>query len=85
MKFSMDQIPSAWKRSPPRSRVRRSSCCRLYTLLPAGFEEVDVAILDWIAAEARRMRRSLSLMQLALGAGSGRSIVAIQRGGLAAA
>ncbi|MGA8651550.1 MAG: hypothetical protein WB677_13170 [Xanthobacteraceae bacterium] len=32
------------------------------TLLPAGFEEVDVAILNWLAAEARRMRRSLSLM-----------------------
>jgi hypothetical protein len=26
--------------------------------LPAGFEEVDVAILDWIAAEGRRAGRS---------------------------
>jgi hypothetical protein len=32
------------------------------TLLPAGFEEVDVAILNWIAAEARRMRRMVVLM-----------------------
>jgi hypothetical protein len=27
--------------------------------LPAGFEKVDVAILDWIAAEGRRASRSL--------------------------
>lgn len=27
--------------------------------LPAGFDEVDVAILDWIAAEGRRVARSL--------------------------
>jgi hypothetical protein len=26
--------------------------------LPAGFEEVDIAILDWIAAEGRRVERS---------------------------
>jgi hypothetical protein len=26
--------------------------------LPAGFEAVDVAILDWIAAEGRRASRS---------------------------
>jgi hypothetical protein len=32
------------------------------TLLPAGFEEVDVAILSWIAAEARRMRHTVVLM-----------------------
>jgi hypothetical protein len=25
--------------------------------LPAGFEEVDIAILDWIAAEGRHARR----------------------------
>jgi hypothetical protein len=27
--------------------------------LPAGFEDVDVAILDWIAAEGRRLGRIL--------------------------
>jgi hypothetical protein len=32
------------------------------TLLPAGFEEVDVAILKWIAAEARHMRHTVVLM-----------------------
>jgi hypothetical protein len=26
------------------------------TLLPAGFDEVDLAILNWIAAEARQLR-----------------------------
>jgi hypothetical protein len=25
--------------------------------LPAGFDDVDVAVLEWIAAEARRFRR----------------------------
>jgi hypothetical protein len=29
---------------------------------PAGFDEVDAAILDWIAAEGRRMGRGFALM-----------------------
>ena len=29
---------------------------------PAGYEEIDVAILDWIAAEGRRVGRELPLM-----------------------
>ena len=33
------------------------------TLLPVGFEEVDVAILNWLAGEAQRMRRGFALMQ----------------------
>jgi hypothetical protein len=32
------------------------------TLLPPGFEEVDLAILNWLAGEAQRMRRSFALM-----------------------
>ena len=32
------------------------------TLLPACFEEVDLAILNWLAGEAQRMRRSFELM-----------------------
>ena len=28
------------------------------TLLPAGFDDIDVAILNWIAAEARQLRRA---------------------------
>ena len=31
-------------------------------LLPAGFEAVDIAILEWLAAEARHKRRSLAMM-----------------------
>jgi hypothetical protein len=30
--------------------------------LPAGFEAVDVAVLEWIAAEGRRAGRSLLRM-----------------------
>jgi hypothetical protein len=30
--------------------------------LPAGFDEVDLAVLDWIAAEGRRIGRSLARM-----------------------
>lgn len=29
-------------------------------LLPAGFDEVDVAILEWIAAEGRRLGRVIA-------------------------
>jgi hypothetical protein len=32
------------------------------TLLPAGFDEVDVAILAWLAGEAQRLRRHATLM-----------------------
>jgi len=30
--------------------------------LPANFDDVDIAILDWIVAEARRASRGLALM-----------------------
>jgi hypothetical protein len=30
--------------------------------LPAGFNQIDIAILDWIAAEARRVGRSFVRM-----------------------
>jgi hypothetical protein len=30
--------------------------------LPAGYDDVDVAILEWIAAEGRRAARSYLLM-----------------------
>jgi hypothetical protein len=29
---------------------------------PGGYEEVDIAILDWIAAEGRRVGRGLALI-----------------------
>ena len=62
MKFSMDQDPVGVEALV--AAIARSPIIVLppVTLLPAGFEELDVAILNWLAAEARRMRRSLSLM-----------------------
>jgi len=33
------------------------------TLLPAGFEEVDIAILNWLVGEAARMRGGFARMQ----------------------
>jgi hypothetical protein len=35
---------------------------RTAALLPAGFDEIDVAILNWIAAEARQLRTRFALM-----------------------
>jgi hypothetical protein len=32
------------------------------TLLPAGYEDVDLAILNWLAGEARLARRSFALI-----------------------
>jgi hypothetical protein len=62
MTFSMDQdqptvemLVAAIARSPivvARPPLR----------LPAGFEDIDVAILDWIAAEARLNRRIFAFM-----------------------
>lgn len=36
------------------AQLRRSQ-----SRLPAGFDDVDIAVLDWIAAEGRRLGRSL--------------------------
>ena len=59
MKCPMDQNPSAVETLA--AAIARSPIVVLppATLLPAGFEEVDVAILNWLAAEARRMRPQL--------------------------
>jgi hypothetical protein len=35
---------------------------RTATSLPAGFDDVDVAVLDWIAAEGRRIGRDFVVM-----------------------
>jgi hypothetical protein len=32
------------------------------TLLPPGFDEVDVAVLNWLAAEGQRLRGSFALL-----------------------
>ena len=36
--------------------------CFSLECFPAGYEQIDVAILDWIAAEGRRVGRELPLM-----------------------
>jgi hypothetical protein len=35
---------------------------RYLDCFPVGYEEIDLAILDWIAAEGRRAGRGLALM-----------------------
>jgi len=35
---------------------------RLPACFPAGFEKVDIEILEWIAAEGRRIGRGYALM-----------------------
>jgi hypothetical protein len=50
----LDTLTALIARSPiivaePAGRVSR---------LPAGFDDVDIAILDWIAVEGRRIGRS---------------------------
>jgi hypothetical protein len=32
-------------------------------LLPPGFDEVDLAVLNWLAAEGQRLRRSFARLQ----------------------
>jgi hypothetical protein len=62
MKCRMDQNPVSVETIA--ATIARSPIVVLppVTLLPAGFEEVDLAILNWLAGEARRMRRSFALM-----------------------
>lgn len=62
MKALMDQpcvavgaLAAAIARSPIVVKQPQAS-------LPAGYEEVDVAILNWIAAEGRRIGRIVVLM-----------------------
>jgi hypothetical protein len=50
-----DLIGDYIARSP--IHVPRRSCRAVAMHLPAGFEAVDIAVLDWIATEARRMAR----------------------------
>ena len=52
---SAETLAAAIARSP--IVIRQS-----VTSLPAGFDEVDVSILAWLAGEAQRMRRHATLM-----------------------
>jgi len=53
--FLLGALRTAIARSPIVMQARASR-------LPAGFEAVDAAVLDWIMAEARQLRRGLPLM-----------------------
>jgi hypothetical protein len=54
-RLTVEELVAAIVRSP-------IIVARPAALLPAGFDEVDVAILNWIAAEARSLRRGFALM-----------------------
>lgn len=41
---------------PAADRLRRAE----HRHLPAGFGEVDIAVLEWIAAEGRRVGRAIA-------------------------
>jgi len=45
-----------------RSQIVLAKAEKPLARLPAGFEAVDVAVLEWIAAEGRRSGRSLLRM-----------------------
>jgi len=53
--FLLDALRAAIARSPIVMHARAPR-------LPAGFEAVDAAVLDWIMAEAGQLRRGVSLM-----------------------
>ena len=64
MKCPMDQNPASVETIAATIAGSPIVVVPPVALLPAGFEEVDVAILNWLAAEAARMRsRSFALMQ----------------------
>jgi hypothetical protein len=41
------------------SQIVVAASTRSVPCLPAGFDDVDLAVLDWIAAEGRRLGRGL--------------------------
>jgi hypothetical protein len=41
-----------------RSQIVVAQPCRAALSLPAGFSYADIAVLDWIVAEGRRLGRS---------------------------
>jgi len=45
-----------------RSQIVVREPPRYLEFFPVGYEEIDVAVLDWIAAEGRRVGRGIALM-----------------------
>ncbi len=62
MKFSMDQDCLTVEALVEAIADSPIVVARPAARFPAGFEAVDVAILDWIAAEGRRVGRGYALM-----------------------
>ena len=65
MKLSIDQdhlILEAIAALIARSPIVVAQLGKSAARLPAGFDDVDVAVLDWIAAEGRRIGRSFVRM-----------------------
>ena len=42
------------------AEAREAASAAGFRSLPAGFDEVDIAILEWIAAEGRRVGRGIA-------------------------
>ena len=65
MKFSMDENGPTLEtltRLIAQSPIALAPAVKLGARLPAGFDAVDAEILDWIAAEGRRLGRSFVRM-----------------------
>jgi hypothetical protein len=62
MKLAMDQDRSTLEMLAAAIARSPIVVARPAARLPAGFEDIDVAILDWIVAEARRIRRRFAFM-----------------------
>jgi hypothetical protein len=63
MKHPMDQNPVSVETLVSAIAESPIMVVAPVTLLPAGYEEVDIAILSWLAGEAARMRRGFARMQ----------------------
>ena len=65
MKLSIDQdhlVLEAIAALIARSPIVVAQLAKPAARLPAGFDDVDVAVLEWIAAEGRRLGRNLVRM-----------------------
>jgi len=63
MKSKMDQNPVSVETIG--AVIARSPIVVLppLTLLPPGFEDADLAVLNWLAREGQRLRRGFALLQ----------------------
>ena len=52
-------VARALSRAPSRQAIRETMRETMRAQLPAGFDDADLAVLRWIAEEARRTDRGL--------------------------